>query len=656
MASSHSNTHTEAAKLEQIITEFFAKSLHIILESRAPFVSSRNYSGEQGILSPSSSSSSSSGVRPRDKWFNLALRECAAALENVDIWRQSNKEPLVVDVILVQRPLDWDPVNCSPKKDFDRNLSNKEHYPFSWNSDQEELGCEGKGEQILERWIIQYESRRSRDNGWGSRRSNNTLHMLYKKSILLLRSLYVTVRLLPAYRIFRDLNASGQIGTFTLTHRVSSFFEPFTRREEAEMQRFVFTPVDTSCGRLCLSVMYRSSPLDVSSESSTPMSPQFIPDYVGSPLADPLKRFESLPVSKGSPSSLPFSRRHSWSYDLYKTSPPSISFSPSPTHSESHALISNPSSCRIPPMNLPPHPPETSSVHKKNMSFDECSPSPNFTPSPSPSPPIYIPGSHLSKALLRSESAPVGIPVGKLASSPVFSNKPNVPPSPPFQSIRSGIPKIDSSTGFVQTEASVEKLFSLGKDDIRKYSGIKISSNISPQISFSRSSSRSFQDDYDDPDFPCPFDVEEDEMTDPGSRPESFDQQGHLCDPLEPGGLFPIRKSQDAAVGALVRMLKKAPPLRQDFSTQVNLSQEPSSKFSSSSLQEHCGSPAAQQASSSIVSSGLVSSKTTADALEELRGYKEMMKDLLLSQAGRSDVSANPSSMRKPTSSSPAGF
>ncbi|KAF2293198.1 hypothetical protein GH714_038991 [Hevea brasiliensis] len=581
MASSSSNTHNEAAKMEQVITEFFAKSLHIILESRSPSISSRNYSGEQAVSSPSSSSSSSSGVRPRDKWFNLALRECPAALENPDIWRRGNLEPMVVDVILVQRPLDWDPVNCSLKKDFARNPSSKEHYAFSWNSDQEELRCEAKTEKTIERWVLQYESRRSRDNGTGNRRSSNTLNMLYKKSILLLRSLYATVRLLPAYKIFRDLNSSGQIRTFTLTHRVSSFVESFTCKEEAEMQRFGFTPVDTSCGRLCLSVVYRSSLSDISSESSTPMSPQFIPDYVGSPLADPLKRFPSLPVSHGSPSSLPFSRPHSWSYDLYKASAPSISCSPSPTHSESHASISNPSSRRFPSTNLPPHPPETSSVHKKNMGFDEYCPSPNFTPSPSPSPPIYIPGSgsHLSKALLQSESAPVSIPAGKLASSPVLCNKQNLPPSPNLKGTRSSNPRTDSSTGFVQTGASIEKLSSLGKDDIRKYLGVKTSSNSSPQISFSRSSSRSFQDDFDDPDFPCPFDVEDDDMTDPGSRPQSFDQRGLLCDPLERGGLFPIRKSQDAAVGALVRMLKKAPPLRQDFSSSVDLLQDSRSKM-----------------------------------------------------------------------------
>ncbi|CAI0428349.1 unnamed protein product [Linum tenue] len=591
MASSHGNsTHSESAKTEQIITEFFAKSLHIILECRSPFMSSRNFSGEQALSSPSSSSSSSSSVRPRDKWFNLALGECPAALENLDLWRQSNFEPVVVDVILVKRGLS-------------RTQSLKES-GNAYSSDHEEV-FSGSEEKIIERWIVQYDTRKPREKGSTSRRtSSNVLHTLYKKSILLLRSLYATVRLLPAYKIFRDLNCSGKLRPFTLTHRLLSFVEPFTRKEESEMQRFSFTPVDTSSGRLCLSVLYHSSVSDASSESSTPMSPQFIPDYVGSPLADPLKRFTSLPVS--SPSSLPFSRRHSWSYDRYRASPPAY-FSPSPTHSEPPAA----NALRFGPVNLPPQHPDSSSVHKTNYSYDEYYPSPNFTPSPSPSPPVYMHGNHLSNAaLLRTESAPVCIP--KLNLHPSLPMNDNSRPS------RGS--KLDTSTGLPNTGVSVEKVFFV-KDDSKKHYGTKISTVNSSQFSISRSSSRSFLDDFDDSDFPCHFDVEDDDPMYHGSRPESFDKRSHIGDQMDPqaGGTFPIKKSQDAAVGALVHMLKKAPPLRQELSTSTV-----DSTHVSSIRAEH-----PPDTSSSV----LVASKTTADALEELQGFK-LMKDCLLSQGG----------------------
>ncbi|TYI48946.1 hypothetical protein E1A91_D12G001500v1 [Gossypium mustelinum] len=622
MTSTHTNSHTEAAKMEQVITEFFYKSLLIILESRSSYVSSRNYSGEQTVSSPSSSSSSSSSVRPRDKWFNLALRECPSALENLDLCRRSNFEPVVVDVILEQKPLDWGPASFSPTSDLVRNLSSKNKNSYIWNSDQDESGSEMKCEKIIERWFVQHESRKGRDCNSGNRRSScNNLSALYKKLILMLRSLYVTVRLLPAYNIFRDLNSSGLIRSFKLVPRVSSFVEPLTRKEEVDMQRFWFTPVDTSCGRLCLSVLYHSSISDMSSESSTPMSPQFIPDYVGSPLADPLRRFPSLPVSHGSPSSLPFSRRHSWSYDHYKASPPLVSFSPSPTHSESNALVSNPSSLGLPPMSLPPHPPETSLAHKRNTNFDEYCPSPNFSASPSPSPspslPIYIPRTHLSKALLRSESAPVNIAAPKLANTPALSGKQNLPPSPPLKITRAGTSRTDNIRVPAETDATIEKIFSFGKEDCWKYSGVKAFSNSSPRISCSRSSSRSLQDDFDYSEFPCPFDVEDGEMMDPGSR-----------------------KSQDAAVGALVRLLKKAPPLRQNVS--LNFSEASRPEILSNSIPKQSQILEAvtveYAAAPNIASFRLVASKTTTDALEELRGYK-VMKNLLLSEGGKAYTS-----------------
>lgn len=638
-AAYHGNTQTEPAKMEQIITAFFAKTLHVVLESRSPYVSSRHYSGEQNLSSPSSSSSSPASTRPRDKWFNLALPECPAALENIDFWHQSILEPMVIDVILVQKPLSWDPADCSPRKSLGRNLSGKEQYPSSLNSELDELGFEVKNEKVIERWIVHYESRKgNRENVPGYRRSSsNSSHVVYKKSVLLLRSLYLTVRLLPAYKLFRDLISSGQIKTYNLTHRVSSFVEPFTRREESDMQHFIFNPVDTSCGRLCVSVLYRSSLSDTGSEPSTPMSPQFIPDYVGSPLADPLKRFPSLPAPQGSASSSPFERRHSWSYDQYRVSPPSAFPSPSPTYSDSHASVSRFSSPHLPPMSVPRYLHEAPQVHTKQTSIDEYWPFPTFSPSPSPSPPTYVSDRQISKALLRSESAPLSIPQGKLSNTPLLLNTQNFPPSPPLKAARV-ISRMDRGSSLVQTgsASAVGKLLPLGGGESGNSLGVRLSSNSSPRKSYSRSSSRlSYEDTFDDSEFSGPFVVDDDDTTDPGSRPPSFDQR----ETNEPGGIFPIVKSQDAAVGALVHMLKKAPPLRQDLSESRNLGKSSKCGSLGSRVREPVQTSAntgfQQAGSSSLEPSGAFSSKTTSDALEELRGYREM-KDLLLRQGGKS--------------------
>ncbi|KAL2528096.1 Autophagy-related protein 13 [Forsythia ovata] len=634
MASYHGNTQSEPAKMEQIITEFFAKSLHIILESRSPYVSSRNYSSEQVLLSPSptSSSCSSSSFGPRDKWFNLALRDCPAALENIDFWRQSNLEPMIVDVILVRRSGDWDSVNCSPKRGLARNLSGKEGYYYS--SENEEFGCETESEKIIERWVLQYESKQSGDNSGGvmgnKRATCTSSHALYKKSMLLLRSLYATVRLLPAYKVFRDLISSAQIRAYNLGHRVSSFVEPFTRREEADMQRFLFSPVDTSCGRLCLSVLYCSSVLDISSEPSTPISPHVIPEYVGSPMAEPLKRFTSGLVSHCSSSLSPFGRRHSWSYDLYRVSPSSVNPSPSPPYSESHASRPKQQSRRFPPSSLPHNTPdETLPVQMKNPSFHDYWLSPTFSPSPSPSPspPMYIPDSRILKAVLRSESAPVGIPLSKLSTLTSMPKNQLLPPSPSMGTSERRVAKTDGCSGLYQTGSTGDKLFATGKDEAGKSSGIRQSSNSSSTKSFSRSTSRfSFQDNFDDSEFSGLFILDDDDLTEPSTRSGSFDQ---------PGGLHPIGKSQDAAVGALILMLKKAPALRPDISTTTNLVQgsKPLTLKNSIPVSEEISPESLLGDSNSLnlSSSGLASSKTTADAFTELVRYKEM-KELLLKQ------------------------
>ncbi|XP_027075455.1 autophagy-related protein 13b-like isoform X1 [Coffea arabica] len=642
MASNHGNTNSEPATNEQIITEFFAKSLHIILESRCPYVSSRNYSGEQVLSSPSSSSSSSSIFWPRDKWFNLALKDCSAALENIDFWRQSYLEPMVVDVVLVQRSSNWDPLNCSPKKALVRNLSSKERY--YWNSENDEYRNEVMSEKIIERWVVEYESKKCSNiggggGGSGSKRwSSTSSHTLYKKSTLLLRSLYVTVRLLPAYKLFRDLISSAQIGMYNLGHRVSSFVEPFTHTEEAEMQRFVFTPVDTACGRLCLSVLYRSSISDVSSEPSTPMSPQFIPDYVGSPMADPLKTFPSGPLPQGSPSFSHLGRRHSWSYDLYKASPPSGIPSPSPSYSESHATFAKPHSYRLPPTGVTCHlPDETPQEHVKNTNYDEYSPSPNFSMSPSPSPPTYTPGIHISNALKRSESAPVSIPAIRASGIPPLFYNQMLPPSPPLRPSKSSLAKMDCRSTLLQAGSTVDKIFPFGKDEAGRLTGVKISSNSSPQKSISRSSSRlSFPDDYDESEFSGPFVVDEDDMTDPGSRPGSFDPVGNPCGQNDHLGVSAVKKSQDAAVGALVCMLKKAPPLQQDLQNSANLlhgSRPEILKSTTMDPNQISGQPVMQQSAAMSSAASLLAPKTTADALEELRGYA-VMKNSLLKQGG----------------------
>lgn len=104
---------------------------------------------------------------------------------------------------------------------------------------------------------------------------------------------------------------------------------------------------------------------------------------------------------------------------------------------------------------------------------------------------------------------------------------------------------------------------------------------------------------------------------------------GHTGEMLETRGLYPIRKSQDAAVGALVHMLKKAPPLRQDSYTSQESSESARPQTYSINTRED-NQIIESPISSSVISSGFSTTKTTADALEEFQGYQEMKNSLLL--------------------------
>ena len=103
---------------------------------------------------------------------------------------------------------------------------------------------------------------------------------------------------------------------------------------------------------------------------------------------------------------------------------------------------------------------------------------------------------------------------------------------------------------------------------------------------------------------------------------ESIDYD-HIPELLELGGLFHFRKSREAAVGELVDMLNKAPPLHQDF-TPGDLSQE---SWSNNARETFLLTPTP----ASSMSSGLAPArKTTTDALEEFQAYKEMKNTLLM--------------------------
>lgn len=614
-----SNSPSESGKLEQIISQFLLKSLHVILDSRIPSLRPHDRSGDL--------STGGSRVKKSDKWFNLVLGDRPATLENLNFWHRNVMDPMIIDIILIHE---------GPSSSSVDNL-----YTAST------VGTTSV-ETVIERWVVQYESPRAVTPPVGE--MSASYKRTYKKSIVLLRSLYSQMRLLPAYRIFRQLSSSSQAYNFDIIYKVSSFGDPFTSAEEELREEYSFPPLEAFPGRLSVFVSYRSTLSDFNLETSTTMPPKIITDYVGSPATDPLRSFPtsekgvratSFPLKGARPPSVPLERPHSWTSGFHRAAPfmqnqPLVRSPPvyrsSPTSSDSPSSPSDMYSNRAQNNRL--------LSNQKTTSYDEYQLSPPFSPSPSPSPspPTYFYSGNPNQVQTRKypETAPVSIPATMTGRSsrylsPNFSD-PSRNPLPPLspRSIRndhssqespSGIRsfrRIDSSragdmTSGITNHYTGQKVIKDSKDDSGRFSG-PLSSSGSPRIGFSRSSSRlSFQDDLDDFGFSCPFDV--DDVDPPDFQVSCQNLPGKRAPDTTSQSLPMGRKSQDAAVGVLVHMLRTAPPLRQD-----------SSCFSSNSLKaEHEGGLA--------TASGFFMPRKASDALEELRSYREM-KDLLLSKSG----------------------
>uniref|UniRef100_A0ACD6A1Q8 Uncharacterized protein n=1 Tax=Avena sativa TaxID=4498 RepID=A0ACD6A1Q8_AVESA len=574
-------TSSEPPMVEQVITEFFAKSLHIILESRSPYESSRSFTR------PSPPSSPLSGSQPRDRWFNLALRDCPAALENFDMWRQSNLEPLVIDIVMMHR----DSTNTTSTE----------------------------GGKIIERWVIQYETSKS-GSGSGngsknhSRKSRNSsaedpslYRSTYKGSTVLFRSLHLVVRLLPAYNLFRELNSSGRIRPLNLSHKISSFVEPFTRAEDAQMKHYAFAPIETLFGRLSLSVSYVPVlEVVVAPKPTTSMPTELIMDYVGSPTTDFLRKFSSLPSDGISPACAAMTRRHSWSID--HGARPSASPSPASINSE-------PRGCLQPRVLLHENPLITcASGKKKATGFEECYPSPPLSPSPSHSPSASYP----KNPLFRYESAPLLIPTTRdsgrgsgLPPSPSLKGKHqssqnyNLTPSPDSNSnTRKDLVKF----GEFENNKSLQKVISFVKDDLGYFHGLKLT----------RTSSKLFiTDELDERELAFAWE-DRDVIIDQLNR-ACISDRGCQGTNQDAGGS--VTRTPAATIGALLRMLKTAPGLREGRPSITAPPPVPQESSAQRVMTEEHGGTAS--------SSALLQSKTAADALEELKKYKAIRESIL---------------------------
>eukprot|EP00252_Welwitschia_mirabilis_P024276 TRINITY_DN7155_c0_g1_i2.p1 TRINITY_DN7155_c0_g1~~TRINITY_DN7155_c0_g1_i2.p1 ORF type:complete len:422 (+),score=37.43 TRINITY_DN7155_c0_g1_i2:927-2192(+) len=419
------------------------------------------------------------------------------------------------------------------------------------------------------------------------------------------------------------------------------------------MKSYRFSPIETSCGTICVSVLYRpDSPILASAFSnvSDSLPPRIITDYVKSP-SDTQRKFS---YTSPSISVNGTTKPHSWNGVQYKAlnSPKSREcpnkFSPSFSPCQAHVCDSYPTKpCQSRPIQI---------------IFDEYRSSPPL----SLSPPLL--SSPLKEGCIYDRRSPQGsVPVNipkpvVCGASRDFAAENSSPHKSylPFVSPNSSRPDLlRRSTAEWQSSRRFTSL---------KPEGLQVASNVCPSRKlckstkeesgqsqrmrsspsgtlFSRSSSRkSYLDETEDEDFSCPFAVYDDEVTDWTSRTNSSEERRSISGSLETlVQTSTPRRTQCAAVGLLVQLLNSAMPLHSESGDSCN-----PSKLQPISINNEGQRGGVYPLSTFPATQGLgrLAHRTTADALEELRRYKEI-KEGLLSQGGTGVVPTNITTSRK---------
>ncbi|WIA19787.1 hypothetical protein OEZ85_005698 [Tetradesmus obliquus] len=254
--------------IEHYIEECFVKCAQVILGARI-------FQSDQSKPAPDKRSA---------RWFLLEVEELAGLTAQLEPWRRDVFTPLVIEVYI--QP--WDTSAVMPAAAA---------APGARHGSSTSGGARG---MLLERWSLSYSPQQPGSSGYCSRAATDVA-AVYKRLILLIRSLYSYVRVLPAYRMFRASKRHG-CDLFHTAYTLSSAPQQQQQQQQqsaaaaghggGRMCQFTFSPVDTASGQFGITVEYQPATTVHFLEQSTvlPCTPRIISDYVDSNAPGPYAR------------------------------------------------------------------------------------------------------------------------------------------------------------------------------------------------------------------------------------------------------------------------------------------------------------------------------------------------------------------------------
>ncbi|KOS17408.1 Autophagy-related protein 13 [Escovopsis weberi] len=222
-------------KLDQIIQNYHTKVAALVLDSRIKVTPTRLANGNPKM----------------NKWFQLETEDIEDFKEEMKVWKNCGSfdhrpPPMIIEVYLDASSLKESQslviVDENGKRwDVLEHLNTSQ---FLNASDSSSAPARPKNEVILERWRVELDAMSdipSDDFG-------PILPTVYKKAIVFFRSLFVTTKLLPAWRV--DWADARKRGPDLLRSPIDGRREPVTD--------YSFGDLELPVGRLCTSVTYRN--------------------------------------------------------------------------------------------------------------------------------------------------------------------------------------------------------------------------------------------------------------------------------------------------------------------------------------------------------------------------------------------------------------
>lgn len=207
--------------------------------------------------------------------FSIPTDETEVLAEDLREWKrldlvEDHPRPLVIEIFLETAHLTNNQVLVI-KDETGRRFNVADALAPSQKSARQPANTVGRHcEVILERWTIELGSTK----GYSREELDEVLPSVYKKGVVLFRSLYTLLRLMPAFKLYRKLlrqTGSHQAlklkfrikkGTGSAKGQVDQLSIPLCPVEHSDdntVEHYTFQPLVTPAGPLCCSISYRTN-------------------------------------------------------------------------------------------------------------------------------------------------------------------------------------------------------------------------------------------------------------------------------------------------------------------------------------------------------------------------------------------------------------